>query len=238
MIRHRPLRRADGGSTRALRLEELVERRGGPVSVAMPTREQMEAERARPLAEKRGLELGQGEFLGEVLGDRAAGRHLLESMLRPGAEARERVEELRERGDRRPRGGPRHPVRARRACSSSATRGISTPRTAPRSARPRSAVDLILLDPEIEVGVIRGGVIEGGRYAGTARVRRRHQPDPSLRGPHRLPLLPDPRPRLRQQDLPRDPERRRDDHREAVDRRASSGTPSVAHASYCTWSTT
>ena len=66
-----------------------------------------------------------------------------------------------------------------------------------------AAVDLILLDPEIEVGVFRGGVVEHPRYAGErvfgAGINLTHP----LPGADRLPVLPRARPRLRQQDLPR-----------------------------------
>ncbi len=86
------------GFTRPVRLEELVYRAAGRLPWQLPTREQMDAERGRPLAEKRGIELGQGAFLAEILDDPRAGRHLLESMLRPTPEARARLEELRERG--------------------------------------------------------------------------------------------------------------------------------------------
>ena len=78
---------------------------------------------------------------------------------------------------RAPRRAARHAARstsAARTCaataspgsSSCATRATSTPRTTPRCAATEAAVDLVLLDPEIEVGVFRGGVVDHPRYAG------------------------------------------------------------------------
>jgi thioesterase DpgC len=146
--------------TQPLRLEQLVHD-----APHLPAEEELEAERARPLAEKRGLELAQGAFLAEVLADPRTGRHLVESMLRPTDEALARVDEFRATGTadlgtvsltRRGKAGilelrnPRH-LNAEDGATLGAT---------------ETAVDLILLDPEIEVGVIRGGTLDEGRYAG------------------------------------------------------------------------
>src|SRR5947209_17008094 len=86
------------GFTRPLRLEELVERAAGRLPWQLPTREQMDGERRLQLARKQGLELAQGEFVAEVLRDERAGRHLVESMLRPRADAYDRLDELHDRG--------------------------------------------------------------------------------------------------------------------------------------------
>ena len=123
------------------------------------------AERERALADKEGLELEQGELLADVLADPEAGAHLVESMLRPTEEALERLDDFRATGvadlgaahlERRGRAGvlelrnPRH---------LNAEDDSTLPAT-------EVAVDLALLDPEIEVGVFRGGVVEHPRYAG------------------------------------------------------------------------
>ena len=57
--------------------------------------------------------------------------------------------------------------------------------------------------------MIRGGVVDHPRYAGERRLRFGDQPHPPLPRADRLPVLPGPRPRLREQDLPR--ARRTDD---------------------------
>jgi enoyl-CoA hydratase/carnithine racemase len=153
------------GFTRPVRLEELVYRAAGRLPWQLPTREQMDAERGRPLAEKKGIELSQGAFLAEILTDPRAGRHLLESMLRPTPEAGARLDELRERGvvDLGPvcvtRHGKAAVLELRNPRHLNAEDGTTLGAT-------ECAVDLILLDPEIEVGVFRGGVVEEGRYAG------------------------------------------------------------------------
>jgi enoyl-CoA hydratase/carnithine racemase len=149
----------------ALRLDELVylaaERHPGLV----PTRAEVEAEAERLQGDKEGLEIAQGLLIAHVLADPRAGAHLVWAMLRPTALALERLDELRTRGEVDLGGAhvrrdgvagivelrnPRH-LNAEDATTLAAT---------------EAAVDLVLLDPEIEVGVFRGGLVDHPRYAG------------------------------------------------------------------------
>ena len=151
--------------TRSVRLEELVYEAAERVPGLAPTRAEMEPERARRLADKEGLELAQGLLIAEFLHVPRTGRHLVESMLRPTQLALEHLDELRADGTvdlgharvtRHGRAGvlelsnPRH---------LNAEDGNTLDET-------EAAVDLVLLDPEIEVGVFRGGVVDHPRYAG------------------------------------------------------------------------
>lgn len=153
------------GATKALRLEELVYAAADRVPGLTPTRAAMDAERERPLADKEGIELAQGLLLAQFLALPREGTHLVNAMLRPTAEALERVAEFRRTGvvdlgqvrvTRRGRAGilelsnPRH---------LNAEDGTTLGPT-------ECGVDLILLDPAIEVGVIRGAVVDHPRYAG------------------------------------------------------------------------
>ena len=117
------------------------------------------------LADKHGLEIAQGLLLSHVLADPAAGAHLVWSMLRPTAEALARLDDFRATGVADL--GPAHLRREGRA-------GVLELRN-PRHLNAEDdatlhatevAVDLALLDPEIEVGVFRGGAVEHPRYAG------------------------------------------------------------------------
>jgi thioesterase DpgC len=153
------------GCARLLRVEELVvgaaEREPGLV----PGEAEMTAERQRMLADKHGLERAQGALISSVLANPRTGRHLVESMLAPTTEALERLEQFRADGvvdfglvrvERRGRAGvlelrnPRH-LNAEDCLTLGPT---------------EVAVDLILLDPEIEVGVLRGGAVDHPRYGG------------------------------------------------------------------------
>jgi len=126
----------------------------------------MDAERTRMLAEKEGIELAQGLLVGHVLAVPRTGRHLIGAMLRPVPEAFERLGELQARGTvdlgpvrvtRRGRAGILELVNPRHL---NAEDDVTLAPT-------ECAVDMILLDPGIEVGVIRGGVVDHPGYPGT-----------------------------------------------------------------------
>ena len=153
------------GCTRPVRLDDLLYEAAERVPGLVPTRAEIDVERTRKLADKERLELAQGLLLAEILANRRTGLHLVESMLYPTPLALEHLDELRANGSvdlgharvtRRGRAGvlelcnPRH---------LNAEDGNTLTET-------EAAVDLVLLDPEIQVGVFRGGVVDHPRYAG------------------------------------------------------------------------
>ena len=155
-----------GSYRKALRLEELVEAAATSVPGLAPTRAQLDAERGLKLAEKEGIELAQGLLISSVLASPQAGRHLLETMLEPTPEAVELLEQFRSTG-----AVDLGAARVTRIGQAGLLE-LSNPRhlNAEDGAtlRPTEiAVDLVLLDPEIEVGVFRGAVVDHSRYAGT-----------------------------------------------------------------------
>lgn len=151
--------------TRSLRLDELVFAAAERYPGLTPTRVEIAAECERKLADKEGVELAQGQFVAHVLSSPVAGAHLVHAMLRPTVEALERLDDFRAGGVADL--GPVHVERRGRA-------GILELRN-PRALNAEDditlgptevGIDLILLDPDIEVGVLRGGVVEHPRYAG------------------------------------------------------------------------
>ena len=154
------------GMSRALRDQELLVAAAERFPGLVPSPAEMAAEAERKLADKRGFEIAQGLFLSHVLASPRAGAHLVWAMLRPTTEALEKIDDFRATGSadlgtvhvsRRGRAGvlelrnPRH-----LNAEDDTTLGAS-----------ECAVDLILLDPEIEVGVLRGGVVDHPRYEGS-----------------------------------------------------------------------
>jgi (3,5-dihydroxyphenyl)acetyl-CoA 1,2-dioxygenase len=148
-----------------VRVEELVYRAGAVVPGLVPTREQVLADRSRLQKDKDGFEVDQGLFLSQVLSDPVAGGHLVHAMLRPRADSVELFEQFRTAGrlelgattvERQGsvgylyHGNPRY----LNAEDDSTTSTLEI------------ATDLILLDPRIEVGVIRGKVVDHPKYAG------------------------------------------------------------------------
>jgi thioesterase DpgC len=153
------------GRARYRRLPELT----GTAAVAfpglVPTADQMAAERARPQAGKEGREIDQGIFLRGVLRSPLAGSHLLDAMLRPTPRALQLLPEFGrtgvadlgsvriERG-----GGAARLTMCRDDClNAEDNRQVDDMET---------AVDLALLDPDVRVGLLRGGEMSHPHYRG------------------------------------------------------------------------
>ena len=155
------------GYRRFLRVDELVyrRRRALPRIWCRPER-RSRASGSFLQKDKEGLEIDQGLFFSQILTHRTAGLHLLQAMLRPTARGRGVAAAIPRRRRARPRpvrlerrrpGGPRH-LPATRAYLNAEDDSTVLPL--------EIAVDLALLDPAIEVGVLRGGAVEHPKYAG------------------------------------------------------------------------
>jgi thioesterase DpgC len=151
--------------TKPLRLDDLLYEAAERVPGLTPTRAEVEADRGRKLADKQGVELAQGLLTAEILANPRTGRHLVNAMLEPTELAREHLDELRQNGSvdlgaaRVTRQGPAAVLELCNPRHLNAEDNSTVPAT-------EAAVDLVLLDPEIEVGVFRGGVVDHPRYAG------------------------------------------------------------------------
>jgi enoyl-CoA hydratase/carnithine racemase len=146
-----------------LRDEQLVFEAADRFPGLTPTRTSVAAELERKLAEKEGVELAQGLFLARVLASPRAGTHLVRTMLRPTQDALSRLDDFRATGVADL--GTVHVRREGRA----GVLELRNPRHLNAEddttlAASECAVDLILLDPEIEVGVLRGGPVDHPRY--------------------------------------------------------------------------
>jgi thioesterase DpgC len=151
--------------TRSLALDKLLSAAAERVPGLVPVPAELDVERARPLTEKHGLELAQGLLLAEFLALPEQGGHLLGAMLEPTPLALARLDELRRTGTvdlgpaRVTRQGKAGVLELRNPRHLNAEDGTTLGPT-------EAAVDLILLDPEIEIGVFRGGPVVHPRYAG------------------------------------------------------------------------
>ena len=149
----------------AVRVEELLDRAAEDFPGLVPTPGAVAAEREHLQGDKDGAEIAQGQLLAHVLSSPRAGSHLVWAMLRPTGEALERLDDFRSAGEADL--GRVHVRREGRA----GVLELRNPRHLNAEddstvAPTETAVDLILLDPEIEVGVMRGGVVDHPRYPG------------------------------------------------------------------------
>jgi (3,5-dihydroxyphenyl)acetyl-CoA 1,2-dioxygenase len=151
--------------SKPIRLERLVDEASGVVPGLVPNRTEMDAERKLPLSDKRGLELAQGLLVEHVLALPRAGRHLIESMLAPTPEALEMLPRYLASGVG-DFGAARVTRQGRAAVLELSNQRHLNAEDGATLGPTESAVDLVLLDPDTDVGVFRGGVVEHARYAG------------------------------------------------------------------------
>jgi thioesterase DpgC len=156
---------ASEGLARHVRVDALLRRVGRQHPGALPSAEEVEAERGRDLRHQLGVELAQAQLLSAVLRDPVAGGHLVESMLTPKAEALAALEGFTVRGrldlgvvsvERR---GGVGLVTVERGDRLNAENDETT-------SALETAVDVVSLDPGIRACVLRGGYARHPRYEG------------------------------------------------------------------------
>jgi (3,5-dihydroxyphenyl)acetyl-CoA 1,2-dioxygenase len=149
-----------------LRLEDLLPAVAARVPGLVPDEAELRAERERRLPDKEGIELAHGLLAGHVLAAPVHGRHLIEAMLRPLPQAAERLAEFQaaDRVDFGPvlltRQGKAAVLELRNPRHLNAEDDVTLGPT-------ECAVDVVILDPRIEVGVIRGGIVDHPKYPAT-----------------------------------------------------------------------
>ncbi|MEU6066697.1 (3,5-dihydroxyphenyl)acetyl-CoA 1,2-dioxygenase DpgC [Streptomyces sp. NPDC047082] len=153
------------GRSRSLRLDELVEAAADAFPALVPSKRQLADERGRPQADKEGHEIDQGIFLRAVLRSEAAGPHLLDAMLRPVPRALRLLPEFRRTGV-----VEMQAVRLERRDGAARLTMCRDDRLNAEDNQQvddmETAVDLALLDPDVRVGLLRGGEMTHPRYRG------------------------------------------------------------------------
>ena len=151
---------------RTMRVAELVYAASSRYPALLPSRAQIDAERAlKQQSEKEGREIDQGLFIAHVLADERCGLHLIHSMLKPRREALERIGEFRRSGFA-DLGGARAERKGKIGHVTLTNPKFLNAEDDAATAALETAVDLVLLDDAIEVGVLRGGTVEHPKYAG------------------------------------------------------------------------
>ena len=150
---------------RLLRVSELVYEVAERYPGVLPTREEIDAERGHRQKEKAGLEIAQGEFVARVLARRDLGLHLLHALSQPRAEAVALADELRRSGC-----VDLGPMRVERIGSvghvTIQNHAFLNSEDDASTAALEIAVDIVLLDEAIDVGVLRGAPATHPKHAG------------------------------------------------------------------------
>ncbi|WP_405735194.1 enoyl-CoA hydratase/isomerase family protein [Streptomyces sp. NBC_00028] len=157
--------RLTDGRTRSLRVDDLVAAAADAYPALVPDAGRLAQERSRAQADKEGHEIDQGIFLRAVLRSPTAGPHLLDAMLRPTARAERLLPEFLRTGvveleavrlERRD-GVARLTMCRHDRLNAEDNQQVDDMET---------AVDLALLDPDVRVGLLRGGEMSHPRYRG------------------------------------------------------------------------
>ncbi len=157
--------RLTDGMTRTVRARELVYAAAGAFPNLVPTEAEIAEERRHPQKDKRGLEIDQGIFFAHVLADPRAGRHLMHSMRRPTADAERRLDGFRRTGVA-DLGSWRLERRGHMGLLTNQHGRYLNAEDDESNRQLEVAVDLVLMDDQIEVGVLRGGPVDHPKHEG------------------------------------------------------------------------
>jgi len=148
-----------------VRVEQLVRDGAKLVPGLLPGETELAADAPLPLKDKERVEIDHGLFLAHVLADETTGRHLCHAMLLPRSDSVELLSRLVKDGA----------VDLGRATVTRQGKASVVEMRNPRFLNAmddstldpiETAIDLALLDPATEIGVLRGGVVEHPKYAG------------------------------------------------------------------------
>ena len=153
------------GYRRFLRIEELVYEVAGLCPGLCPTRVEVEAEGRLALSDKDGVEIAQGDFLSHSFAYKRSGDHLLHAMLRPLPGSLDLLARFRRDGrldletaQVERRGASGYVLFNNLRYLNAEDDGTLIPL--------ETAVDLVLLDSDLQVGVLRGNPMSRGKYQG------------------------------------------------------------------------
>jgi thioesterase DpgC len=148
-----------------VRAEQLVLETAKVVPGLVPDQKQLQADAARALKNKEGFELDQGLFLAHVLADPATGQHLCHAMMLPRPESIELLPQLARDGSLDL--GQARLTRLGRASILDMRNPRFLNAMDDTTLGPiEIATDLAILDPDTEIAVLRGDVVEHPKYAG------------------------------------------------------------------------
>jgi len=131
----------------------------------LPTRQQLSQESQRMQKDKDGLEIHQGIFLSQVFSGKQTGLHLLHSMLRPKPDSLDLLEKFRRDGVVEI-GHTRVEMKDGMGYMTTSNPRYLNAEDDSVNHSHEVAVDLILLHPDIQMGIIRGERVEHPRYKG------------------------------------------------------------------------
>ncbi|MGE0038478.1 MAG: enoyl-CoA hydratase/isomerase family protein [Xanthobacteraceae bacterium] len=151
--------------SRFVRAEHLVVAAADIVPGLVPSARQIAAEDGCLQGEKSGLEIDQGYLLSAVLGSEQSGRHLCHAMLLPLPEAQDLLPRFQKDGLVELPGASVHRAGKAAIVTQKHPRFLNAEDGTTLNGA-EVCVDLALLDPAVEIAVMRGGLVEHPKYKG------------------------------------------------------------------------
>lgn len=148
---------------RFVRVEQLAADAAKLIPGLTPAPRAIAAEKDRLQSEKAGLEIDQGLFISAVLRSRRSGRHLCHAMLLPLPEAQRLLPKFAKDGVIELPGASIE-RRGKAAILTYKNPRFLNAEDQTSLAGFETCVDLALLDPQVEIAVLRGGVVEHPKY--------------------------------------------------------------------------
>ena len=149
--------------TRFVRVEELAAAAAKLIPGLVPSQKEIAAEEGLLQSQKAGLEIDQGLFVSAVLRSEQSGRHLCHAMLLPTRQANELLPKFVKDG-RLELPGASIERRGKAALLTYLNPRFLNAEDQTTLAGFETCVDLALLDPQVEIGVLRGGPVEHPKY--------------------------------------------------------------------------
>lgn len=131
----------------------------------LPTRQQVEEEAQRMQADKDGLEILQGVFLSQLLREEKSGMHLLTSMLRPKESSLELLDKFQREGEIELEYAKIEIRNGAAYVEFNNTKYLNAEDDLSLKDQ-ETAVDLVLLNPDVQLGVLRGAPVNHPRHKG------------------------------------------------------------------------
>lgn len=150
---------------RSLRVGELAWEAAARVPGILPSEAELAEEGKLMQQDKDGLEIAQGIFFSHVLGDRRAGSHLIRAMMRPMPESLARLAEFRRTG-KADLGTVRVEVEGQTGYVYLHNERYLNSEDDTTVGPLETAIDLVLLHPEVRMGVLRGSVVDHPKHKG------------------------------------------------------------------------
>ncbi len=150
---------------RSLRAGELAWQAAARVPGILPTEAELAEEGRHMQQDKDGLEIAQGLFFSHVLGDLRAGSHLIRAMMRPMPEALKLFDEFVRTG-KADLGTVKVEVEGQTGYVYLHNERYLNSEDDTTVGPLETAIDLVLLHPEVRMGVLRGSVVDHPKHKG------------------------------------------------------------------------